>query len=136
MGLFGMLFGGAAKRVDGVEAKKIINRDPRDYTEDGLRDKLERLFFEEYRDLEMRREVSTEEFDAFSDARRYSYVWYREGRPVLFILIINKNNDYRKADVVASHEIAKKNGAVCLNFMSYMDNNPEYIRRRIAENIG
>ncbi|MBR3646336.1 MAG: hypothetical protein IKN54_07940 [Lachnospiraceae bacterium] len=100
-----------------------------------LKQRIEQVVVEQYSSYELRPEVSPSVFNGSSDARTISYVLYYRTEPKLGIMVLSNTNDYKKADVLASHKVCKDAGFNCINIMSYLPSTYEYINGVIGNNL-
>lgn len=121
------------------EHLKGTDRDPDEepcwYSEDILRDRLERIFSEEWSGYEVRKDISAAELDAPAKSQPYSYGLYLQGKPKAMILVLEDKNDYRYWKVVSSHKACEKKGIFCMNLLPHMPNRRSYISKRLKDNV-
>lgn len=104
-----------------------------------LRQRLERVFAEEWSGYELRKNVSAAELGADAGARDYSYGVYFDGQLKAVLMILDTNssqsNEYRKKDVKASKRACEVRGIPYLNFISRLPNRRSYISERLRNTI-
>lgn len=115
---------------DASESAKRTRRD-----NDSITQKLDTIFTEEFSEYEVRENISAQDFQAEEGAQNYSYGLYLNGEPKAMFMILNGNNEYKKASVVKAQYACSKNGIPYMNFMSYMANHYDYVSNRIHNAI-
>lgn len=100
-----------------------------------VNERIEKVIHEYYPDYEFDKNISADIFNAASNTCKYSYVLKKNGSICLTIIVLSDKNAYRKSNVVAAHNASENAGVHCINIMTYLPSEEEYINQRIAENI-
>lgn len=100
-----------------------------------LRERLERVFAEEWSGYELRKKVSAAEMCAEAGARDYSYGVYFGGQPKAMLMVLNGSNEYNHKEVRAAQEACQRMGVSYMNFISRLPNRRSYISERLQNTI-
>lgn len=96
-----------------------------------IRTEMESILSTEFSDYEIRREVPAASLGAVN-ARSYSYGMYRNGAPVVMIMITEHNKEQNRAFQGAKAACAQSN-VKFLNFFTHMPNDRGYVVNRIRQ---
>lgn len=138
MGFFDKLIKDNAKQlvsntIDG--GLNNIKNSKKHNDKDSIHKKLTTLFEEEFSEYEIRKDIPAQEFFAQDGAQNYTYGMYLNGEPKAMIMIIDGNNDYRRASVVKARTACADMHIPYMNFMSYMANHYDYVSERLHESV-
>lgn len=101
-----------------------------------LRQRIEEIAARELPEYELRQRVPSSEANALEGSREFfDYGFYRDGRLVGVVMIMENNNAYRCVAVRRAQRSCQKQQVIYMNFMSYMMNRPEYISQRLKANL-
>ena len=122
------------------EHLKGTDRDPDEepcwYAERILRNRLERIFSEEWSGYEVRRDIPAAQLGAPAKSHDYSYGLYLQGQPKAMIMVLEDKDDYRRKSVVSSHRACESKGIFCMNLLPPLPNRRSDISKRLKENVG
>lgn len=101
-----------------------------------LRGRIEEIAAREKPEYELRQKVPGSQVGAPRGAEPYfDYGFYRDGMLAAVILILDDNNAYCRKSVRLARQACEERQVAYMNFMSYMTNRPEYIAKRLEENL-
>lgn len=100
-----------------------------------IRARVEKVFSEEWGGYEVRRDIPAAEMGAPEGSRTYSYGLYLQGQPKAMVMVLDGGADYRRKDVVLSHQACGQKGVFCMNLLRHMPNRRSYISQRLKDNV-
>ena len=101
-----------------------------------LRRRIEEIAAREKPEYELRQRVPSSQVGAPRGAEPYfDYGFYQNGILVAVIQILDSNNAYCRRSVRLAQQACEDRQVAYMNLMSYMTNRPEYIAKRLRENL-
>lgn len=114
----------AATKNSGCSGEKLLRR------------RIEEIAARELPDYELRQQVPSSQVGAPEGAEPYfEYGFYQGGVLVAVIKILTNNNAYCRKSVRLAQQACRDHQVIYMNFMSYMTNRPEYISKRLKDNL-
>lgn len=101
-----------------------------------LRQRIEEIAARDWAEYELRQQVPSSQVGAPEGAEPFfEYGFYQGGVLVAVIKILKDNNAHCRKSVRLAQQACREHQIVYMNFMSYMMNRPEYIAKRLKDNI-
>ncbi len=97
--------------------------------------RMNEILSSEFSGFEVRKEIPSTDYGAAVGSRNYSYGLFRNGSPVLFILLTEHNRDNNRA-FRGAKEASDRSGIPVMNFYTHMENEHQYVTNRIRQAVG
>lgn len=128
--------GPAMSGNDAIKENKAATRQANCSGEGLLRRRIEEIAAREKPEYELRQRVPSSQVGAPKGSEPYfDYGFYQDGILVAVIQILDDNNAYCRKSVRLAQQACEDRQVAYMNLMSYMTNRPEYIAKRLRENL-